>query len=499
MQSTLAARREKARPLYKTALSVTTTAKRADSPYAIPLQVAHMHALMGEPIAAREAITLTKKEAAANPRQRDEALPPLVTVQLQMGDRAGAQVTAAGIPDPEKRTSALIEIAVAERKAGDKAGASRTLTQARTIAAAAPAAVRPAALTNVAVAQLEAGDKAGLRATVPLLARAAAAVPAPAERAGHLGTVAGLQAKLGDRAISQATFKRAIRDAETALSRAKDPNNDVPYVAMTLCNLATLQAGAEDKVGARATFVRTRKAIDRVQSLVYRATYRATLALAEVDAGEAEAARADFVAADEFAARCTGPTQQCGAFIEVAGFRGKAGDRSGQRASLLKAKRAASRNPDAIAAALDLMLVGVEQAETGDFAGARETAGGITEGEYRCLVLIAVGKGQAKTGDRGGALKTLGTLASLCEDEEALSKLSDAYAWAGDADAVARVSDDAVDPYTTFVALYEAVCVLVDPESPPFRTPLSGLGVPNRRPRSGIEGGVGNGRGGIPD
>ncbi len=236
-------------------------------------------------------------------------------------------------------------------------------------------------------------------------------------RVDVLCDIASAQAEAGDKAGARATVSKALQTAQKI--------DDAHLHTAALSNIAAMQAEAEDIAGALQTAGKIDDAYNRPRAL-------STIAAAQAEAG-------DIAGALQTAGKIDDAYNRPWALSTIAAAQAETGDKAGARATLAEALQTARKIGKAYNRAWALSTIAAAQAETGDKAGARvtlaealQTAGKIGKAYNRPRALSTIAAAQAEAGDIAGALQTAGKIDNASDRAWALSAIATAQAEAGD-------------------------------------------------------------------
>jgi hypothetical protein len=271
-------------------------------------------------------------------RVRSEALAEIVSAQADAGDFDGALAGAKRLEDKFAQAEALGSVAAARMRLGS-AGAGREIF-AQAVALASGARGSPGrkcfALIEIARAEISAGEKAAARQTLQKASAALADVKGNSDRLAAIQQIAPLQARIGDHAAAMATAWRAedpsirpllMRDVAASQAEAGDiagavqaalTLDDRPAGAAAFFGILRVQSQARDSSGMRTTIEAALRTVRIMRGDELKAGALASLAAAQLVAGDADAARLLYDEAMSVAGRAeAGPTRTA-AFARIA-------------------------------------------------------------------------------------------------------------------------------------------------------------------------------------
>ena len=399
---------------------------------------------------AKAAATKIGGRDGAGGRDRDPVIAYLAMIELQaaMGDVAGAEETAALIPD-ESRMPAYLTIAQAKAKAGDLPGAYYLCDLARTAAGKSDRRFRSSNALEcyaVAVAQAKIGDFIGAKRTAAMIFDGSITGSLTIYRTYAAREIAYFQAKAGD-----------VAGAKKA-NHAKYGHTD-SYDLWSYSRIVAAQVDASDIDGARETVEQAKEITEQIDYPDYKIDAYIAVATAHVKLGDLDEARKTLIKArDEVPGIQRNEWDKPKAYQRIIAFQVKfkdfteatktveliasvdadkadssllrtcqniiaaqanAGDLAGARKTFDIIKEVATKiadksllvettgyKRDDIVRARDRTIAGA-QATAGDINGAKETVTLINDDDYQAEAYQYIAAAQAKAGDMAGARKTL--------------------------------------------------------------------------------------------
>jgi RNA polymerase sigma factor (sigma-70 family) len=310
---------------------------------------------------------------------------------------------------------------------------------------------KPAAALGVAKAPRQ--DR--VKAVLEDARRAADAIEREQWKAWVLQSIALEQANVGDKVAAARTFQEAIEAAKQIRSAGLDPTGQSRE---TLVWIAGAQAAAGDAKGARET-AEAMEGASRARAL-------RAVAFGQVRAGDFEGAlktvRDDFILCEVAKAQARmGKLKEAahtleeigtdevrvGALATLAKAQSQAGDKQAARKTFERSLKIAARVGQHAFAE-----IAKAQAETGDIEAARETADDIIIEPWKSDALLPI---QIKAGDFKGALRTARAVAQEFKRGEALQKVVTAQVRSGDVKGGLQAADAIRHTYWRVVTLAE--------------------------------------------
>jgi tetratricopeptide (TPR) repeat protein len=361
--------------------------------------IAVMHAKAGDQSGAKRILQEALRGASTLKFDRDEANLLIALAQTEIGDITGALQTVAAIQEaqysvapPPLKEIGLESIAAALAKAGNISGAVQTANNMKATSR------RPQILEAVAIKLAQEG-------VISRALEISASLPSGFSKADSLSAIAAAQAKAGDKAAAEATFREALQiakqpsakfsslgrvaiaQAEAAMiSNAIELASSLPdssWKPEVFRNIAASQAKTGDLSGALETVARLGD-WEKTRGL-------SGIALAQARAGDYDGAMRTFQQAIQLAA-------SEGVLLQ----------------EIAKAQREAAR------------------AEAGDLVGALEMAVAVQDDPRQSVILEAIAVARANAGYVPRALQTAASLKSDFIKSRALSAIASAQIKAGD-------------------------------------------------------------------
>ncbi len=329
--------------------------------------------------------SIKRAQAISDPPQQSAALAKIIEVQIKLGRLDEAHQTVWLIESSGDRARAFSQIAFAEAEAGkvDAAFATADLaTRGEATGLKVPLSeqqqrdYKNMVLRGIAAARAAAGDVDGVR-------RAESAAIVSGDIANKfLREIARAQVKSGDIAAAEKSFADYYRSMP--------------------------DSGASTDAGGQAT---------------------ASIAGAQLEFGDLAGAAAS-------AAQIRDGAAQAIIFAGIAKALAEHGDRSGAAAAIAKALAAAQAYRDLYGYDKSRAFLEASKAQSalGDFQGARDTAGKISDGFTKNQAFTAIATAEAHSGDFGGALQTSNSIvndAAATNREDAIKEIAVAQADAG--------------------------------------------------------------------
>jgi tetratricopeptide (TPR) repeat protein len=334
------------------------------------------------------------------------------------------------------RNEALGIIAAAQAKAGDVEGALRTAASVENVkdetlrqtAGDAKALV----LLDIAAAQAEVGDVKGALKTAEGIKHS---FEIPSFKVSALARIAIAQAKAGDRAGAEHTFRQALETINAFRQRIRTPDEKFllgGFVRISLQEIAVARARAGDFKGALETAAAIEDEVTKADAL-------REIAKLQAKAGDQAAARSTCVQALGVMSKIEAHSLKVEALVEIAKAQAEIGDRPASAKTLEQALQAASATynfgPEAHNTANArsespqhrqrrdaLTEIAVVQARAGDIKSALKTAGTIkgNSSDFQGSALQKIAEAQAEAGDVRGALEWANTQTSPAAKSRAL-------------------------------------------------------------------------------
>jgi len=331
----------------------------------------------------------------------------MVITYAEFGDFTWARTTLEQIESEEVRASSLAQIAAAQAEAGNRNTANQTFTEAFSmIEQIENTGARVHALESITAALIRIGDHAAAYRTFARAARTAQQIESAEAMATALQAIAAAQVQAGDREAARRTRVEASYWAQ----RIENVTDQVS----TLQAIAVAQAQAGDEEAAYHTFATAVVAAERIELQSSRIVPLLNLAKAQADAGAFGQAIAT---ASHFG--CLQP--MVSAFQTIAMAQVQAGDQEGARATIAQAIGWVKSEDPRFPLLSERAEIAVVQARTGDHDGARATiAQAITmieqqKPEERAYYLEKIATAQAQIGDRDGAHRTFTKASMMAE------------------------------------------------------------------------------------
>ena len=322
--------------------------------------------------AQRSAVTVKKAEF------RDWALGEIASAQATAGDSAAALAAAKALSDPRLLIVALGRIAEAQAGAGDDAGARSTVR-------AIPGSVtRAEALIAIANAQIARGDKLAAGDTGYDIESELVVIFEPAQLANLYGSLARLQARLGDTYGAEANFKRAL-DAARETSSAGGRDQALGQIAAAMAEIG--------QIGPALDIVAT------IKEPRFRTSTLIAAAAAQAEAGDFDRSRATIAAIADARYRVVG-------LEKLARAQARAGARRDALATLARAQAISDGLEYSYARAFGLSLVARAQAALDALAEARRTIALIEDATLRARALWSLAEAETRLGDGAAAARS---------------------------------------------------------------------------------------------
>jgi tetratricopeptide (TPR) repeat protein len=372
--------------------------------------------------------SIRRAQAITDPPQQSAALAKVIEVQIKLNRLADAHETVWLIPSSEDRARAFSQIAFAEAAAGklDAAFATADLaTRGEATGLKVPLSeqqqrdYKNMVLRGIAAARAAAGDVDGVR-------RAESAAILSGDTANKfLREIARAQVKSGDVAAAEKSFADYIRSMPDS-----GASSDAASQALAMVAAAQLEFG--DLAGVVSSAARIRDGAAQ-------ATILASAAKAQAEQGNRDAAAATIakalVAAQSY--RDLYGYDKSRAFLEIARAQATLGDFPGARDTAGKISDGFTKN-QAFAA------IAVAEARSGDFGGATQTAGAIVNdaaATNREDAVKEIAVAQADAGNVAGARSTISQLPAGYDTNTVTAAIAVAQARAGDYKAALATSD----------------------------------------------------------
>jgi hypothetical protein len=271
-------------------------------------------------------------------RVRSEALAEIVSAQADAGDIEGALAGAKRMEDKFAQAEALARVAAARMRFGSAVSGRDIFAQAIALANGARGSPgrRCFALIEIARAEISAGENNPARETLQKASAALAGVKRNSDRLAAIQQIAPLQARIGDHAAAMATAWRAedpsirpllMRDVATSQAEAGDVEGavqtalaleDRPAGAAALFGILRVQSQARDSSGMGATIGAALQTVRVMRGDDVKAGALASLAAAQLVAGDADAARRIYDEAMSVAGRAEAGPTRAAAFVRIA-------------------------------------------------------------------------------------------------------------------------------------------------------------------------------------
>ena len=263
-------------------------------------------------------------------RVRSATLAEIAAAQADAGDLDGALAAARKVEDKFSRAEALGRVAAARVRFHGSASGRELFTQAVALASSARGATerRCYALIEIARAQISVGETSGARDTLQRASAVLAGVVRHSEKLALIQQIAPLQARIGDHGAAMATAWRAedssirpllVRDVAASQAEAGDVAGaiqaalaleDRPAGAAAFFGILRAQSQARDSPGMQTTIEAALRTVRVMRANELKAGALASLAAAQLVAGDADAAQHIFDEAMSVAGRSdAGPTR----------------------------------------------------------------------------------------------------------------------------------------------------------------------------------------------
>jgi tetratricopeptide (TPR) repeat protein len=386
------------------------------------------------PITIESVLTESVKRAQdiADPPQKSAALAKIIEVQIKLGRLGEAQQTIWLIPSSEDRARAFSQVAFAEAESGklDAAFATADLaTRGEATGLKVPLSeqqqrdYKNMVLRGIAAARAAAGDVEGVR-------RAEAAAILSGDIANKfLREIARAQVKSGDTSAAEKSFADYIRSMPDS-----DASTDAASQAAASVAAAQLEFG--DLAGVLVT-------ASRVRDGAAQAIILAGVAKAQAEHGDRNGATATIAKAIAAAQayRDLYGYDKSRAFLEIARAQSALGDFTGARDTAGKISDGFTKNQAFTA-------IAITQARAGDFAGALQTSNKIVNdaaATNREDAIKEIAVAQADAGNIAGARSTIAQLPSDYDTDTVTAAIAVAQARAGDYKAALATSDQLLE------------------------------------------------------
>lgn len=278
-------------------------------------------------------------------RVRSEVQAEITSLQAEMGDVTDAAAAAKSISDRLSRAQALARVASATIRAGRIADGEERFASALALCSGARGTPERKTFTliEIARAQISAGEAVEARSTLRRASATLASAKSDSSRYGLLQQIASLQARAGDH-VSAVETAWLVDDAslrpelmrEVAASQAEAGDvtgavkmaialEDRPAGAAALLGVLRVQSRLQDAEGLSETMDAALRAARSMRGGEVKAGALASLAAAQMAAGDAGAARRTYEEAIGVASRAEPASARVAAYVRIADALGVAG------------------------------------------------------------------------------------------------------------------------------------------------------------------------------